>query len=154
MKHHFEANFFGGSLPIKSLCTGCSYPNLNILVTCSHSLYYFYSYSGYKMLGRKWIVFSLILCSFFASVVVSTFPNVPQCNESEANRLHCIFVDPENGLDNSSCLTSKSPNISCNSLDWVFNITYRSNQTVYVLSNGTHNISSPVAIFQNLNNIL
>ena len=105
------------------------------------------------MLGRKWIIFSLILCSFFASVVVSTFPNVPQCNESDANRLHCIFVDPKNGLDNSSCLTSGSPNISCNSLDWVFNVTYRSNQTVYVLSNGTHKISSPVAIFQNLNNI-
>ena len=62
-------------------------------------------------------------------------------------------MDQQNSVDNSSCLVSNNPNVSCKSLDWVFNVTHRSNQTVFILSSGTHYLSSPVATFQDLNNI-
>ena len=71
------------------------------------------------------------------------------CNGVEYN--HTIYIDPENGHDNSSCINSNSPSVLCRSLD--FALRHRANSTQYVLVNGTHFLNNPVETFEQLETI-
>ena len=100
---------------------------------------------------HKRALFIVFVLCFPGSFVCSEFPFVQQCFAS-TDRSRCVFVDPTNGSDSSACLSSNSPNVSCQSLDYVFNAP-RSDHTVYVLGSGVHNLTSPTATFQSLNSI-
>ena len=82
--------------------------------------------------------------------IASHFPYVPQCHEANTC---CIYIDPNNGSNDISCLkTSDSQIAPCKNLSFAFNVSYRFNHTVYVLSNGTH-VLETVETFQALNDI-
>ena len=97
--------------------------------------------------------FLLLLISLYAlaSCAAGDFPNVPQCYESANTR--CIFVYPQNGSNYCDCASKGANIIYCSSLDSVFNVSCQTNQTIYILSNGNHTLTSPVATFTNLSNI-
>ena len=64
-----------------------------------------------------------------------------------------IYIDPLHGKDTSSCLTSNSANISCQTLSWVFNVSYRASSITYMLAEGTHYLSDPTITFRSLDNL-
>ena len=83
------------------------------------------------------------------TAIASYFPYVPQCHEANTP---CIYIDPVNGSNDISCLTSDSQILPCMNLSFAFNVSYRFDHTVYVLSNETHFLET-VETFQALNDI-
>ena len=64
---------------------------------------------------------------------------------------HTIYIDPENGHDNSSCINSNSPSVLCRSLD--FALRHRANSTQYVLLEGTHILNHVAEPFEGLDTL-
>ena len=65
-----------------------------------------------------------------------------------------IYVDPLHGNDTPSCLTSNSANSSCQTLNWVFNVSHRTSSVTYMLAEGTHYLSLPAITLRSLDSIM